>query len=99
MTATAKVTKVVWEMGDGSRVTCRNPGTEWTPRQGSGPSPTCGHRYQTPSTGTRSGTFTVRATTHWRVDWTGAGQAGQIRFTLSRARDVEVTELQVLQTG
>jgi hypothetical protein len=99
VTATAKVTKVVWDMGDGTRVTCRGAGTPWTPQRGTGPSPTCGHRYQRPSSGEPGGTFTVRATAHWEVDWTGAGQSGAIAFTLTGSRDLEVTELQVLQTS
>lgn len=99
VTARAKVTHVVWDMGDGTRVTCRNPGTQWSPELGTGPSPTCGHRYTTPSTTEPGGTFRVRATAHWRVDWTGAGQSGLITFTLSGDRELEVTELQVLQTG
>jgi hypothetical protein len=98
VTARAKVTKVVWDMGDGARVTCRNPGTRWTAAQGTGPSPTCGHRYEVASTGQPGETYTVRATAHWAVDWTGAGQAGRITFRLTGTRQVEVTELQVLQT-
>ena len=96
--ATAEVTKVVWDMGDGTRVTCRGPGTPWTQHQGTGPSPTCGHRYTRASTGEVGGTYTVRATAHWRVDWTGAGQSGVITFTLTGSRELAVTELQVLQT-
>jgi hypothetical protein len=99
VTATAVVTKVVWDMGDGTTVTCTGPGTPWTPARGTGPSPTCGHRYLQPSTAEPGGTFSVRATTHWQVDWTGAGQSGVITFTLTGERALEVTELQVLQTS
>jgi hypothetical protein len=99
VSATATVTKVVWDMGDGSTVTCRSAGTPWRPALGTGPSPSCGYRYESASAGERDGSFTVRATAHWRVDWTGAGQAGRIQFTMSSARDQEVRELQVLQTG
>jgi hypothetical protein len=99
VTARAKATKVVWDMGDGTRVTCRNPGTPWRPSLGTGASPTCGHRYTAASTDRPDGTYTVRATAHWVVDWTGAGQAGRITFTLAGTRVLEVTELQVLQTG
>ncbi|MGB8020563.1 MAG: hypothetical protein WCF04_05000 [Candidatus Nanopelagicales bacterium] len=98
VTATAQVAKVVWNLGDGSRVTCRNAGTPWTPDQGTGASPTCGHRYTNPSTTQPGGVFQVRATAHWQVDWSGAGQSGQITFTLTGTRDVPVTEVQVLQT-
>jgi hypothetical protein len=99
VSATAEVSKVVWDMGDGQRVTCTGPGTPWTPSRGTGPSPTCGHRYVRPSIGQPGGTFPIRATAHWRVHWSGAGQSGVITFTLSGERALEVTELQVLQTG
>jgi hypothetical protein len=99
VTATAHVTEVEWDMGDGTHVTCRTAGTPWTPDQSTGPSPECGHRYSTPSTREPGGTFTVKATAHWRVDWRGAGQSGRVTFTMSGTRDVPVTELQTLQTG
>ena len=99
VTATASVVNTVWETGDGATVTCEDAGTEWTPELGPGPSPTCGHRYDRASTRERSGAFEVRATTHWRVEWSGAGQTGEITFTMTGTRPLEVTELQVLQTG
>jgi hypothetical protein len=98
VTATAKVTKVVWDLGDGSRLTCRSAGTPWSPDKGTGASPTCGHRYLIPSTAEPDGTFTVRATAHWQVEWAGAGQSGDIRFTMDGERQQPVTEVQVLQT-
>jgi hypothetical protein len=76
---------------------CRGPGTPWTPERGTGPSPTCGHRYTEASVAEPGGAFQVRATTHWRVDWTGAGQSGELTFTMSGSRPLRVTELQVLQ--
>jgi hypothetical protein len=98
VTATAEVSKVVWDMGDGTRITCRSAGTPWSPAKGTGASPSCGHRYLTPSTQQDNGTFKVRATTYWRVDWSGAGQSGRITFTMSGERRQPVTEVQVLQT-
>lgn len=97
--ATARVTKAVWNMGDGTTVTCRSAGTRWTAARGTGASPTCGHRYESPSTGKPHDSYTVRVTTHWRVDWSGGGQSGRITFTMSGQRQLEVTELQVLQTS
>ena len=38
------------------------------------------------------------ATAHWLVTWTGAGQSGQITFTMTGQREQPVTEVQVLQT-
>ncbi len=99
VTATAQVAKVVWDLGDGTRLTCRGAGTPWSPAKGTGASPTCGHRYLTPSTQRDDETFTVRTTTYWRVDWSGAGQSGRITFTLNGERQQRVTEVQVLQTS
>ncbi len=45
MTATAKVTRIVWEMGDGATVTCTGAGTSYTAAHGKQESPTCGHTY------------------------------------------------------
>jgi hypothetical protein len=89
-TATAKVARVVWDMGDGSTITCTNPGTAWTPAQGTGDSPTCGYRYRTP------GQRTITATTHWQVDWSGAGQTGTIPLALSGTRQIDVTQLRAV---
>ena len=98
VTATAKVTKVLWDLGDGTRLTCRSAGTPWSADRGTGASPTCGHRYLSPSSAEEDGSFTVRATAHWLVTWTGAGQSGQITFTMTGQREQPVTEVQVLQT-
>lgn len=93
VTATARVTEVVWDLGDGQVVTCSGPGTPWTPADADQTSPDCGHRYKA------AGTYKITATAHWRVDWTGAGQAGVIDFELSSDRKVHVTEVEVLVTG
>ena len=93
VTATAKVAKVVWDMGDGNTVTCTNKGTEWTPAKGTGDSPTCGYRYNS------RGERTITATTYWEVDWSGAGQSGTITFDMSGTRDVNVVELRAVITG
>ena len=93
VTATAKVAKVVWDMGDGNTVTCTNKGTEWTAAKGTGDSPTCGYRYNS------RGERTITATTFWEVDWSGAGQSGTITFDMSGTRDVNVVELRAVITG
>lgn len=85
VTATARVSNVVWDMGDGTRVSC-GQGTRYTAGQQANPSPTCGHRYTAP------GRYPVTAAAHWTVDWEGAGQAGTITLTLSRDSSVWVRE-------
>ena len=99
VSATAKATKVVWDMGDGTTVTCANPGTKWTPAKGDADSPTCGHTYLVDSGDQPDDAYPITATTHWKVQWSGAGQSGTITFTLTGpTRQIEVVELQALRT-
>jgi hypothetical protein len=90
VSATAKVASVSWDMGDGRVVTCAGPGTPYESSYGTSSSPDCGHTY------TRQGYYTVRATSHWVVTWSGIGQAGTIPLDLSQATDVTIGEAQVL---
>jgi hypothetical protein len=83
--ATARVTSVVWGMGDGTTVVC-GKGTPYDPAFDADPSPTCGHRYAA------AGRYDVTATAEWAVDWAGAGQSGTITFTLSRDTSIWVRE-------
>ena len=68
-TATATPTKVIWDMGDGSTVTCVGPGTPYDP---STPNATsiCSYTWST------AGTYTVTATIYWSVTWSAVGAAG-----------------------
>ena len=93
VTATAKVSRVRWLMGDGAVVVCTGPGTEYEDRFGKAKSPTCGHTY------TRQGTYTVRAESQWTVSWAGMGRSGTIPVTLTQTARVTIGELQVLTTG
>ncbi|MFD9441853.1 ATP/GTP-binding protein [Streptomyces sp. NPDC060006] len=97
VTATAKVSKIVWEMGDGASVTCNGPGTQYQASVGMAQSPTCGHVYSEISAGAKSGKFPVTATSTWTIDWEGGGAAGQL--TEIRETDVQVAmgELQVVR--
>ncbi len=90
VSATAKVASVSWDMGDGRLVTCTGPGTPYDAAFGTSSSPDCGHTY------TRQGTYTVTATSHWVVTWSGIGQAGTISLDLTQAADVTIGEAQVL---
>lgn len=85
VSATAHVSDVVWDMGDGTRVSCGR-GTPYAAGHGADPSPTCGHTYATP------GRFDVSATSHWTVEWEGAGQAGTITLTLTDDSSVWVRQ-------
>lgn len=97
ITATARVSAVTWDMGDGSQVTCQGPGTPYVPSDGMRRSPTCGHVYTLSSANQPGGQFTVTATSHWVVTWSGAGQSGTIQLPgLSRSTQITIGEAQVL---
>ncbi|MEU6987329.1 ATP/GTP-binding protein [Streptomyces sp. NPDC046324] len=97
VTAAARVSKIVWNMGDGKSVTCTTPGTPYVAEYGKKPSPDCGHRYNTPSATTSSGKFHVTATSTWSIDWQATtGQSGQLTESRTSAVDITVVEVQVL---
>lgn len=97
VTATAKVTKIVWNMGDGKTVACTTAGTPYKAEYGKKPSPDCGHRYTVPSSTTGSGTFHVTATSTWTIDWVAtSGPTGQLTAVRDSAVDITVAEVQVL---
>lgn len=99
ITATARVARIVWTMGDGATVTCRTPGTPYEDRYGFTPSPDCGHRYTRTSAGQPGNAYPVTATSFWVVDWTGpGGSAGRITLNLTSRTSIQVGELQALVT-
>lgn len=91
VTATAKVSKVVWDLGDGTTVTCTGPGTVYKKSYGLKESPDCGHVYTQPSSEQQGGKYQVAATSTWTIDWqvNGGGQTGQL--TEVRQSNVELT--------
>ncbi|MCR1785867.1 hypothetical protein KVF89_25250 [Nocardioides carbamazepini] len=97
ITATARVRQITWDMGDGTKVVCRKPGTPYQPSYGRKPSPDCGHTYTTSSAHEPQQTYAVTATSDWIVQWSGAGQTGTIRLNgLVRRTQITVGEAQVL---
>ena len=86
ITATAAVTKVTWEMGNGDTKVC-DKGMEHLPWQEEDkPSPTCGYVYH------QRGDYTVTATAHWVIVWSGLGQQGTIEMDLSSQVHTSVIE-------
>lgn len=96
VTATARAVRVVWDMGDGHRVTCTGPGTPYTKDAGATSSPTCGYRYTRSSATQPGATYTVTATTTWQIQWSGGGAFGQLTQTRSSSTRLRIGELQVL---
>ncbi|MGI5190007.1 hypothetical protein ACQEVI_17840 [Promicromonospora sp. CA-289599] len=91
MTATARLDRIVWDMGDGTTVTCVSPGTPYEDRFGVADSPDCGHRYQK-----QGDPYTVTATSFWTVQWEGVGQTGTIPLDFTRSTQIVVGEAQVI---
>lgn len=90
VTATAEVSHVVWDMGNGDTVTC-DAGTAWDPRLvRNEPSPDCGYVYD------HDGEYQVTATSHWEVEWSGIGETGTIDLQLSDTADFRIAEVQVV---
>ncbi|MCX4596818.1 ATP/GTP-binding protein [Streptomyces sp. NBC_01549] len=98
VTATAKVKRIVWDMGDGNTVTCTTAGTPYKAAFGKKASPDCGYRYDEPSSTQAGGRYHVTATSTWQVDWqvNGGGETGQLAATRTNAVDIDVAEVQVL---
>ncbi len=90
VTATGRVAQVVWDMGEGTSVTCDGPGTEYVDSYLDSESPDCGYRYQ------ESGHFDVYATSSWVIDWSGMGQAGTVAMELRQDTRLTIGEVQVL---
>ncbi|WP_234315905.1 ATP/GTP-binding protein [Streptomyces sp. NRRL F-5527] len=97
VTAIAKVSKIVWQMGDGSSVTCVGPGTPYKGSSDMAESPTCGHRYSKTSADAPGGRYSVTATSTWTIDWQGGGQSGQLEEIRQSDTQVAVGELQVVR--
>lgn len=97
VTATAKLQRITWDMGDGSTVKCAPGGTAYKASYGDAKSPDCGYVYQKSSSKRPSGKYTVTATSDWVITWEGAGQTGTIRLNgLTRTVAIAVGEAQVL---
>ncbi|RLK24236.1 hypothetical protein DER29_2134 [Micromonospora sp. M71_S20] len=90
----AKFDRIVWNMGNGRKVTCSGAGTPYRadgPLAGR-PSPDCGYQGYP-----KAGDYRVRATTYWTVTWAGGGQSGVIPVNRTTGTvPVRINELQVV---
>lgn len=96
VTATATPEKVVWQLGDGTSITC-GQGVAWAagtdPRKAS---PACGHVYDLPA----PVTLTLTATVTWTVTWAGGGRSGTVPNLVTTATtSVHVAEAPAINTG
>lgn len=95
ITATARATSVLWNMGDGRTVACGNTGTPYADSYGVTDSPTCGHRYTRTSESQPGDRYTITATTQWTIEWTSInGAGGTVNLTTTSDEQLEINELQ-----
>lgn len=90
VTATGQVDHVVWDMGDGTTLTCTTPGTPYQEVFQDQPSPDCGHTYE------EAGRYTVTATSYWVITWAGMGQSGTIEMDFTANTQIAMGEMQVI---
>ena len=95
VTATAAAQRVVWDMGNGDRVTCTGPGTPYDTSRGEAEQRSdCSYTYR------HAGYFTVTATVEWAAAWSGPGAGGSLpTLTRSASVPVRVVEGQAINTG
>jgi hypothetical protein len=95
VTAVGEVSRIAWDMGDGTTVVC-GAGTPYVPGAG-GESPDCGHVYAQASTRhVPGGAWPVTATSSWTITWSGGGLSGTETLELSSSAELVVGELHVL---
>ncbi|WP_204037006.1 hypothetical protein [Micromonospora qiuiae] len=97
VTIEARVDEVVWDMGNGVEVSCTGPGTRYdaTSRYAGRPSPDCGYDSGYP----KAGTYQVRATAHWTVEWRSSSGRSDNIPGVTRTTDpvsIQINELQVV---
>ncbi len=98
VTAVATLDRVVWNMGDGSSVTCHGAGVPYSAGWGAQDSPTCGHRYQHTSEVQPGMAYTVTATSYWNIVWAGGGGAGVVPQQVAANTQIQVGEFQAIVT-
>lgn len=99
-TVTASPSRVVWDMGNGDRVTCDGPGTPYHRRHAGRPEATdCSYTYRHSSANEPGAAYRVTATIDWDLRWTATGATGGGSLgvvPMSTTRPVRVSEVQAL---
>ena len=99
VTISAKVTKIVWHMGDGGKpVVCTTPGTPYRVSDGAHPSPDCGYKYTKPSYAVAGGRYPITAVASWAITYQagGNGAGGVIHRTRKSSASVRINQQQVV---
>jgi hypothetical protein len=94
----ARISKMVFQMGDGKTVTCAGAGTPYGYWVKPGTkSPTCGYTYDKPSL--PRGKYTVSTVAYWDVAWEVNGATGVITMPRPSSAQLPVGELQAVVVG
>lgn len=94
----ARISKMVFQMGDGHNVTCAGAGKPYGYWVEPGTkSPSCGYTYEKPSL--PRGKYTVSAVAYWSVDWEVNGATGVITVPRPSSVQLPVGELQAVVVG
>jgi hypothetical protein len=83
-----------FEMGDGHSVVCRRMQPYRSGVRPGRAAPDCGYVYGRASL--PGGSFTVRATTNWRIGWSALGVSGTMPASVTGTRELPVGELNAL---
>jgi hypothetical protein len=96
----AMVTKVEWDMGDGTVVTCTaDQHVAWEPGMPFlSPGDNCHHYYRRASRDQPGGKYQITATSTWAVHWEAEASAasGDLERTLTAEVSLQIDEIQVL---
>lgn len=101
VTATARVTDVLWDFGDGTvPLDCPTGGTPYQAAFGAAASPDCGHLYTASSATRPDGRYTLTATNLWTLSWAATdGERGTLTFRLTDTVSLPVGEAQAVVQG
>jgi hypothetical protein len=95
---TASVTRLTFDLGDGTTIDCSTSGGTPYPTGATGPSPDCGHVYTKSSRKQPGQKFTITATATWTVNWeSSSGERGTLAPEPQESTaSVRINELQVV---
>lgn len=95
-TVTATPIDVIWQMGDGSTVSCSGPGSVYDPARGpDAQASDCAHLYSYPSYAQPGGVYQVTATVTYAVSWVATTGGGDDLGTVTRSTTVPVHVVEV----
>ncbi len=93
---TARLSDIEWDLGDGGKTISCGIGTRFDPATMDPTTPVvCGRQsgYQ------KQGEYTITATSHWEVSWSGIGESGTIDYDRTTSGTVRIGEIQVVVRG